>query len=306
MAAALVVAHDRSAYLLLQGSERPVRFRVEGRPGDATRPGADPRPEKLPAALVRELEDLGPGSEIAVGGSRLAEAVSRRLGRPVSRATAVDWRRALRLLPHEDPATEGAYLRSVARVDLERALASPEEVLITLAREEERLERSVGREERAAESLLAVPVPSIAAYSERSKTVRILLSRHHAELLGSLEAAASQVVPNLSAVVGPRAAARLVAAAGGVVPLARFSAGRIQLLGTRRRPDPDRGPRYGLLYRAERVADVPPARRAAYARSLAALAAIAARADAWTRGSIGARLRERRDRRVDELVRGRR
>jgi len=304
--AALVVAHGPALYLFLPGTERPVAFPGTVGSAEVVRPGADPRPEAVPAALVTELQRIEGDREIAAGGPRLAEAIAARLGRPVSRASVAEWRRALRLIPETNLASEGPYLLKVAATDLGKALRSPEEVLITLAREEERLERAVGREERAAESLLEVPVRSITAYSERWKTVRSALVRHHTELLASLEATATEVVPNLSSVVGPRAAARLVAAAGGVAPLARFSASRIQLLGTRRRPDPDRGPRYGLLYRAERIDDVPPDRRAAYARSVAAMAAIAVRADAWTRSSIGLKLRERRDRRIEELSRRKR
>ncbi|MGC2360391.1 MAG: hypothetical protein WA691_08845, partial [Thermoplasmata archaeon] len=88
---------------------------------------------------------------------------------------------------------------------------------------------------------------------------------------------------------------------GGVAALARMRAGRIQLLGTRRRPSPDRGPRYGILYRAYGMSDVPPGRRGAYARSLGAMAAIAVRADASTRATISNGLVARRDRRIAQL-----
>ncbi len=304
MPAALVVAHGPTLYLILPDRDRATPFRSDSPSGPGSRPGADSRPESLPKTLLQELERLPAGHGVVAGGAPLTEALSQRLGRAVVPASEAEWRRALRLIPETDGESEGEYLREVAGTALEHALESPEEVLITLAREEERLERVVGREERAAESLLAVPVRVVTTYADRGKAVRGTLARHHAELLASLEATANEVVPNLSALVGPRVAARLVAAAGGVVPLARFSAGRIQLLGTRRRPDPDRGPRYGLLYRADRLSDVLPPRRAAYARSLAAMAAIAVRADAWTRATIGPQLRARRDRRIERLNRG--
>jgi RNA processing factor Prp31 len=51
--------------------------------------------------------------------------------------------------------------------------------------------------------------------------------------------------------------------------------------------------------------DVPLDRRAAYARSLAALAAIAARADLFTRRSIAPELIARRNRRIEQLRRRR-
>ena len=122
----------------------------------------------------------------------------------------------------------------------------------------------------------------------------------------TLESEARLRVPNLAAVVGPRVGARLVAAAGGISELARMPAPRIQLLGSRRRPSPERGPRFGVLYRADRMADVPIGRRGAYARTLAALAAIAIRADAHTHRDISAGLVARRDRRVETLRRRRR
>jgi RNA processing factor Prp31 len=85
-----------------------------------------------------------------------------------------------------------------------------------------------------------------------------------------------------------------------------MDASRLQLLGARRRPAAGpgaRGPRFGWLFRAERMDEVPPARRGAYARTLAGLAAAAARADATTRRDLSAALVARRDRRVSALRR---
>ncbi|MGA8711381.1 MAG: C/D box methylation guide ribonucleoprotein complex aNOP56 subunit, partial [Thermoplasmata archaeon] len=78
------------------------------------------------------------------------------------------------------------------------------------------------------------------------------------------------------------------------------------LLGSRRRPSPERGPRFGIIFRADRLGDVPIGRRGAYARSLAALAAIAIRADAHTHRNISVDLVARRDRRIESLRRRRR
>jgi len=95
----------------------------------------------------------------------------------------------------------------------------------------------------------------------------------------------------------------LLAAAGSVTALSRMNASRIQLLGSRRRPSPERGPRYGVLFRGVRMNDLPLARRGAYARSLASLAAIAIRADATTHAPVAEKLVARRDRRVEALRR---
>lgn len=305
MSAALVLPFGPTLYLLGPGREPAAGFRV-GSGRTLARPSVALAPEAVPAGLLRALSELGPEVEVRAAGPEVVRALEARAGRPIRPAVAADWQRGRRALPLPDPAEERAYVREVARGDLARALRSPAELLITLAREEERLERAVGREQRAAEAMIAVPASPLVEYAERWGATRAVVERHHRALIETLEGAAREVVPNLSAVVGPRVAARLVAAAGGVAALGRMRAGRLQLLGARRRPSPERGPRFGVIYRAERMADVPVDRRAAYARSLAALAAIAVRADASTRAAIAAPLVRRRDRRIEELRRRRR
>src|SRR5208282_1715504 len=209
-------------------------------------------------------------------------------------------------VPLPEAAVERRFFLALGHLRLERALRAPEEVLITLAREEERVERSVGRESRAAESFVQVPDSPLDRHLAAWDLARGALADLSDALRRTLENEAKSQVPNLSAVVGARVAARLVAAAGGIGALARMPAPRIQLLGSRRRPSPERGPRFGIIYRADRLADVPIGRRGAYARSLAALAAIAIRADAHTHRNISADLVARRDRRIESLRRRRR
>lgn len=257
--------------------------------------------EGVSPALLEAVRRLGPERRLFAGEPSVAEELVRALGRALVEPTREELRAARTLVPLPEPNAEREYLLSVARARLEQALRAPDEVLITLAREEERLERALGREERAAESFVPIPDPTVEQYLREWAGTRAALARHHGTLRASLERQARTVLPNLSAVVGPRVAARLLAAAGGLGPLARLRAPRLQLLGSRRRPSADRGPRYGLLYRADRMEEVPPGRRGAYARSLAALAAIAARADALTRADVSARLVARRDRRLDDL-----
>ncbi len=303
MPAALVIGRGPELYLHLPDGGRTLAVPPGPGAGLAHRPAADADPGHLPLDLLRALEALPGGTEIGVASRQLTEALGQRTRRPLRPATAAELRTARRSLPPWDPRAERAYLLQVAGAALERVLRSPEEVLVSLAREEERLERVVGREERAAESLLAPAGTPLIDYAAAAKTVRGGLARHHAELVRKVEGAARELVPNLSEVVGARTAARLVAVAGGVAPLGRISGARLQLLGSRRRPSPTRGPRFGVLYRAERMEELPLGRRAAYARSLAALAAIAARADATTHRTIGPELKARRDRRIAELGR---
>lgn len=260
-------------------------------------------PNDLPEDLVARLEKLPAGTRILASGPSLRDRLKARTGRDVGAAELRALREARAILPEPEAPVERAFARALARRSLERVLRAPEEVLITLAREEERVERARGREERAAEAFLLVPGSPLERYRSDWESTRATLVQHHARLVATLESEARSVLPNLSAVVGPRVAARLLAAAGSLPTLGRMSAPRLQLLGSRRRPSPERGPRYGVLYRADRMPEVPPGRRGAYARSLAALAAIAVRADATTRRDISGPLVARRDRRVSALAR---
>jgi nucleolar protein 56 len=90
--------------------------------------------------------------------------------------------------------------------------------------------------------------------------------------------------PNLSALLGPELAARLVAQAGGLDRLARMPASTVQVLGAERaffehlrgRASP---PRHGLLFVHPAIQSAPRAQRGKIARALAGKTAIAARLD---------------------------
>jgi hypothetical protein len=287
---AVVVPRGR-AIVLLPARGEPLTF-----------PAADPG-GAVPDGLVAALERLSPTGPWVVGGEGLAAALRRATGAKVVPARAEEWHGALRRLPPPDPEVEREDVLARAHEAIEAALRSPSEILVTLAREEERLERAVGREARAAEAFVALAGTPLAEYAARWEQSRTGLAAHHRDLVSRLEAEARRTLPNLSAVVGPRTAARLAAAAGGTAPLGRIPAARLQLLGARRRPGPDRGPRFGVLALAEGSDGIPPERRGAYARSLAALAAIAARADVLTHATIAPELVRRREARRARLRR---
>jgi hypothetical protein len=253
----------------------------------------------LPAALRAALATNPPAA--CLDGA-LSSALAR-TGLPLAPLSMVEMRAARESAPVTPRDEDRRLALAVARLALDAALQSPEETLISLAREEERVERALRREAGAAEQFLVGSRSPLAGYVQDWTKFRSRFDEHHSKLLDQLESAAREVVPNLSSVVGARVAARLVAHAPGLATLSRMSASRLQLLGSRRRPSTSRGPRFGLIYRAERMGDVPPDRAGAYARSLAALAAIAARADGSTRQAIGPELAARRDRRVERLKR---
>jgi hypothetical protein len=297
VADAIVVERGARFYLVRGTAPPSVAFpRRTGRnlDSDSTVPG-------LPLTLLAAVRALPAGISLAVDSEETASALSAAVGRPLPLADLSELRAARAAVRPTESKEERVFLLGVARAALEETLRTPEEVLVTLTREEERVERAVGREARAAEAFLVVPDPSLSEYSRRWTGVRASMAGHHEMLEELVRQQARRVVPNLASVVGDRAAARLVAEAGGVAALARMRAGRIQLLGTRRRPSPERGPRYGILYRADGMSELPPGRRGAYARSLGALAAIAIRADATTHAAIARGLVARRDRRIAEL-----
>ncbi len=302
----------RSAVLLGAGMRLylvpPEGGPLESFPVDSTAERAADRlaregPREPPPKLLEALRALPTDVALLGVDPSWAASVSGRLGRSVTEAPIAIAREARARLPQPDPTDERTFLRTLARLRLERSLASPEEVLISLAREEERLERALGREERAAEAFVAAPRTALEGYARTWKESRQSLSRHHAALRLEVESEARALLPNLSAVVGARVAARLLSAAGGRTELGRLRGPRLQVLGSRRRPSAEHGPRYGLIYRAERMDELPLARRGAFARSLAALAAIAARGDTITRSDLTATLRARRERRFRELSR---
>ena len=256
----------------------------------------------LPPNVVRWLRSTR-GEHLATDDPFLVAALTT-IGSELRPPTLLEVRRTSELVGPRLPELR-SFVLALARRRITEALASDDGTLVALAREEERVERAVGRERGALEEFLVPEEGPLTEHREGWERHRAAVERHHAELVDRLGAVARRVAPNLAALLGETVAARLVAAAGDRAALARMSASRLQLLGARRRPGAGRGPRFGLIYRAARMADVPLERRGRYARSLAALAVIAARADVLTHADLAALLTARRDRRVSQLQRGR-
>ncbi|MCI4340210.1 MAG: hypothetical protein L3J73_02940 [Thermoplasmata archaeon] len=298
MAAAVLLRAGASVYRIELGTRGAVEFPLGG--SAAARIGRGYL-EGIPVDLARSIRSQpAPSGPIACSDPDLRAAIER-AGLMVRAATPDEDRAAVALLPAVRPIEERRFLLDLARQRVQEALSSDEEALIALAREEERVERSVNRETGAAEQFLAAAVGPLAEYAQDWTVERATLARHHQRLYERLELLAVRTVPNLTRLVGARVAARLVAAAGSRAALARVSASRLQIIGSRRRPGGGRGPRFGLVYRATRMTDVPRDRQGRYARSLAALASIAARADALTHRDLGELLVARRDRRIERL-----
>ncbi|HKZ23285.1 MAG TPA: ribosomal biogenesis protein [Thermoplasmata archaeon] len=123
---------------------------------------------------------------------------------------------------------------------------------------------------------------------------------------GYVESSVRGLAPNVSALVGPMIAARLVTLAGGVEELARSPAGTIQLLGAERAlfrhlRTGSRPPKHGVLFQHPWVHRAPRWQRGAIARAFAGTIAIAARADAYTHRDLAGGLLRHLEETIDGI-----
>jgi len=110
------------------------------------------------------------------------------------------------------------------------------------------------------------------------------LAAARTDLAKEVSARAGRVLPNTSALIGGLVAARLMSAAGGLLPLSRLPGSAIQVLGARtalfahlRTKSPS--PKHGVIFQHRRVHNAPKERRGKVARALAGKLAIATRLD---------------------------
>lgn len=115
----------------------------------------------------------------------------------------------------------------------------------------------------------------------------VSLDDERAELRRYIERVAPSVAPNLSVLAGPVLAARLIALAGGLEPLAKKPSGTVQLLGAEdalfahlhgRAPSP----KHGVIYTHDAVRGTRREDRGSAARALAGKLSIAARIDHYS------------------------
>ena len=131
--------------------------------------------------------------------------------------------------------------------------------------------------------------------------VRTLLAKEVSER-------ANSVMPNISALIGGLVAARLMARAGGLLPLSRLPASAIQVLGAKtalfahlRTQTPS--PKHGIIFQHRRVHNAPREVRGKVARVLSGKLAIAARLD-YFRGSADPEFLEKAQKRIDTAGKG--
>ncbi len=121
-----------------------------------------------------------------------------------------------------------------------------------------------------------------------------------------LEELLEEVAPNITAIVGPKLAARLIAKAGGIKKLAMFPASTIQLLGAERAlflalRKGRKPPKHGIIFQHPFVSQSPKVIRGRVARILAGKLTIAARVDAFGGEYVGEKLYEEVKEKVEVL-----
>ena len=121
-----------------------------------------------------------------------------------------------------------------------------------------------------------------------------------------LDSTMSEVAPNIKCLVGSLLGARLIAVSGGLMNLAKRPASTIQVLGAekalfRSLKTGTRPPKHGLIFQHTLLHDAKRWQRGKIARALAGKLAIAARADAFGRRSIGDELKAEMEKRIDEI-----
>jgi nucleolar protein 56 len=133
-------------------------------------------------------------------------------------------------------------------------------------------------------SALASPSPALQEARRELATLYLSLNQSSKSIEKALEDRVPIEAPNVSALLGPLLAARMIAQAGGLDRLAKLPASTIQVLGAERAFfEHLRGhappPRHGLLFLHPDIQGAPRSSRGKLARALAGKVAIAARLD---------------------------
>ncbi|MEM4555136.1 MAG: hypothetical protein QXT25_04785 [Candidatus Anstonellaceae archaeon] len=114
------------------------------------------------------------------------------------------------------------------------------------------------------------------------------------------EGLAKKVCPNISYLVGPLLASKLVAQAGGLQRLATLPSSTIQVLGAEKAlfkhlKSGSRPPKHGLIFQHPQISKSPRKLRGKIARAIASKIAIASKADAMSKNFIAEKLKSQLD-----------
>jgi nucleolar protein 56 len=134
----------------------------------------------------------------------------------------------------------------------------------------------------------------------------IELYKFRGEIEGYISEVTNEVAPNLSAILGPMVAARLISVAGGLENLAKMPASTIQVLGAekalfRALRSGAKPPKHGLIFQYAPIHQSPRWQRGKIARALSGKLAIAARVDFFEGKMIGDELRRSLEKKIAEI-----
>ncbi len=139
------------------------------------------------------------------------------------------------------------------------------------------------------------------------ETLRVLVELRH-NLQKYVEKVIREVAPNMSTLVGPLIAARLLSHAGSLKDLARKPSSTIQVYGAekalfRSLKTGAAPPKHGVIYQLPEIHTAPYWQRGNISRALAGKLSIAARVDAYSKRNIGAKLRAEFEEKIEEIQR---
>jgi nucleolar protein 56 len=144
-----------------------------------------------------------------------------------------------------------------------------------------------------------------AALMEWASLARSVLAAQ-AGLEGYVSRRMEQLAPNLSSVVGPVLAARLLSHTGSIERLGRIPTSTMQLLGAEKAlfqfmMEGGRPPKHGVLFQHPLLHRAPPWQRGRIARALAAAASLAARVDSFGKRDIAESIRSNLNRKIERI-----
>jgi len=134
------------------------------------------------------------------------------------------------------------------------------------------------------------------------------LSQTQSELEGYVTRRMEQLAPNLSSVVGPLLAARLLSHTGSLERLGRIPASTMQLLGAEKAlfqfmMEGGRPPKHGVLFQHPMLHRAPPWQRGKIARALASAATLAARVDSFGKRDLAESIRSGLQKKLERIQR---
>jgi len=136
------------------------------------------------------------------------------------------------------------------------------------------------------------------------------LAETKAKIFEYVESRMAFIAPNLSAIIGSNAAAKLLGAAGGLTNLSKMPANNVSLLGQQKKVSTGFGsaaqlPHTGFIYYTQLVQETPPDIRRKVARLVGTKCTLAARVDSFHEandGHIGKDFKEEIEKKIDKLT----